>query len=139
MPPTAEIVKIIFSALFTFALGFISKQLHEIKENRKAHETAMTSLNSKIGQIEERLDELSRRDKTAEMRSSRYRIIRFDDEEQHGMRHSDDHWDQILEDVDIYCRFCKAPENKWFQNHKGQAAMNRIVIADQNGRNREEF
>lgn len=69
-----------------------------------------------------------------QMRTARYRIIRFDDEEQHGIEHTDDHWDDVLESCDIYQTYVDSHPD--FHNHKGQAAMQRTITTNMNGRNR---
>ncbi len=39
--------------------------------------------------------------------SARYRIIRFNDEVRHDVKHTEEHFDQIIEDIDIYERYCR--------------------------------
>lgn len=40
--------------------------------------------------------------------NARYRIIRFNDEVRHDVKHTEEHFDQIIEDIDIYERYCMA-------------------------------
>jgi hypothetical protein len=58
------------------------------------------------------LDKLSEN----EADTARYRIIRFDDEIRHETRHSEEHFNQILSDIDRYEKYCashpKYPNNK---------------------------
>lgn len=56
--------------------------------------------------------------------SSRYRILRFDDELLHGMRHTKEHFDQILVDIDIYEKFCI--RNPDFKNNLAVMAISHI-------------
>lgn len=58
-------------------------------------------------------------------KTARYRIIRFDDEMTHDMRHSTDHCEQIMEDIATYEDFCE--KRPYIKNHKGVAAMKRIT------------
>lgn len=40
-------------------------------------------------------------------KNARYRIIRFNDEVRHDVKHTEEHFDQIIEDIDIYENYCR--------------------------------
>lgn len=68
--------------------------------------------------------------------SSRYRILRFDDELLHDIQHSQEHFKQILVDIDTYERFClRHPD---FPNGLAVSATKHIIsvyekcVADNN-------
>lgn len=48
--------------------------------------------------------------------TARYRIIRFNDEIRHDVRHTEEHFTQIIEDIDTYEKYCDAHRN--FPNGK---------------------
>ena len=56
--------------------------------------------------------------------TSRYRILRFNDEALHGKKHTQEHFDQILTDIDEYENFCKSDPG--YKNNKGKMAMENI-------------
>lgn len=56
--------------------------------------------------------------------AARYRIIRFDDEILFHVHHSEEHFDQILEDIDRYEKFCM--DHPKFQNNKAVGAIGNI-------------
>lgn len=56
--------------------------------------------------------------------SSRYRILRFDDEIRHKTLHTKEHYDQIIVDIDIYEAFCK--RNPDFRNNLAHKAISNI-------------
>ncbi len=56
--------------------------------------------------------------------SSRYRILRFDDEIRHKVLHTKEHYDQIIVDIDIYEAFCK--RNPDFRNNLAHKAIGNI-------------
>lgn len=56
--------------------------------------------------------------------SARYRILRFDDELLHEMRHTKEHFDQILVDIDIYEKFCI--RNPDFRNNLATMAISHV-------------
>lgn len=66
------------------------------------------------------MDEL----KEAKATSARYRILRFDDEIRHKTRHTQEHFDQIIEDIDTYEKYCK--EHPDFPNGKAVAAIENV-------------
>lgn len=56
--------------------------------------------------------------------AARRRILRFNDEAIMGLKHSQEHFDEIIADIDNYESFCK--ENPDYQNNKGKMAMQNI-------------
>lgn len=107
-----------YSVVLPLLLAYIARQVSRFASQRDAHAEADARIN-------EKLDNIARRQDEYEMRNARYRIIRFDDEENHGMHHSEDHYEQMMDDLDIYKTYCDAhPE---FKNHRGQSAMQRIL------------
>lgn len=59
-----------------------------------------------------------------EAKTARYRILRFDDEIRHKIRHSKEHFDQIIEDVDTYERYCQ--DHPRFPNEKAVSATDNV-------------
>ena len=62
---------------------------------------------------------------TEEAINCRYRILRFGDEVKHGTRHSQEHFEQILADIDAYEIYCK--DHKDFKNNKTKVTTERIL------------
>lgn len=56
--------------------------------------------------------------------TSRYRILRFDDEILHDMKHTKEHFDQILLDIDVYEKFCE--DHPDFKNNLAIMAIKHI-------------
>lgn len=56
--------------------------------------------------------------------ASRYRILRFDDEILHEMKHTKEHFDQILLDIDVYEKFCE--QHPDFKNNLAVMAIKHI-------------
>lgn len=127
----AYIIKTTYAVCLPLALGYFGKQLKNIANDKADRVRINEEMRERFDSLCDRISSLETRHEETEMRSSRYRIIRFDDEMCSGISHSDDHCDQILEDIDIYSEYStKHPD---FKNHKGQGAMNRILEADKNG------
>lgn len=121
----AKIIELIIGAIISLLFGLIAKKLDKIEKDRSNHREAFNQTQEDIQEIRKDIGAICTRISESEMRNSRYRIIRFDDEVTRGDWHSDDHWDQILEDADMYSTYCSThPE---FKNHKGQCAMKHIL------------
>ena len=69
------------------------------------------------GEVMEKLDE-------SLAITARYRIIRFDDEILFHVHHSEEHFDQILEDIERYEKFCM--DHPKFPNNKAIGAIDNI-------------
>lgn len=89
----------------------------ELREKIDSQGTQMNELTQKVSHIQNEVNE------NAAM-SSRYRILRFDDEIRHEVIHTKEHYDQIIVDIDIYEKFCK--RNPEFRNNLAHMAIANI-------------
>lgn len=78
---------------------------------------AIEEINEKVDKIEKSLDE---RDAI----QSRTHILRFRDELYEGMKHSQEYFDQIIDDAELYERYCE--KNPEFANGRTKAAVRYI-------------
>lgn len=70
------------------------------------------------------LEKLSKEIGEYEATTSRYRILRFSDEILHDVTHSKEHFDQVLDDITTYKRFCE--EHSDYENNKAELAIENI-------------
>ena len=56
--------------------------------------------------------------------NARYRIIRFNDEVKHDVKHTEEHFDQIIEDIDTYENYCS--DHPHFPNGKAVHSISNI-------------
>ena len=77
-----------------------------------------------IGKLQKTLDDHIREDEEADVRNRRYRILRFHDEICEGRHHSESHFEDILEDIDAYEKYCST--HPTFRNSRGHSAMEHI-------------
>ena len=89
----------------------------ELREKIDSQGKLIDSLTDKITDVQAEVNE------NAAM-SSRYRILRFDDEIRHKVLHTKEHYDQIIVDIDIYEAFCKC--NPDFRNNLAHKAISNI-------------
>ena len=104
---------------------------------KKIGEAVNKPLMDKIEKIETKVDKLekSRGEENAENR--RVRILRFSDELQHGVRHSQEHFDQILLDITVYNQYCA--DHKDFLNDRTVIATERIKSSYRTRLERNDF
>ena len=89
-----------------------------IRSNRKKMQDSITTL-------QETLDKHIKEDEDDKARAQRYRILQFYDELCEEKKHSESHFEDILDDIDSYEAYCdKHPE---FKNNRGKAAMQYIT------------
>lgn len=79
---------------------------------------------AKLEKVEKDVAEVKREVGESTAVTSRYRILRFDDEILHDIRHSKEHFDQILLDIDVYEKFCE--EHPDFKNNLAVMAIKHI-------------
>jgi hypothetical protein len=78
----------------------------------------------KSREIEQKIDNLSKKVDQNQAVLARTHILRFSDEIKNGINHSNEYWRQQLDDCDTYDRFCK--ENPDFKNSYTEIANRHI-------------
>lgn len=78
-----------------------------------------------IEKLQKTLDSHIKEDEDDKARTRRYRILRFYDEMCEGRRHSESHFEDILDDIDKYEEYCE--KHKDFKNNRGKSAMRHIT------------
>ena len=81
-------------------------------------------LGQKIDGVEAKLNAHIKEEEWTNAKQMRIRILRFYDEICQGKLHSENHFEEILDDVDAYESFCKAHAD--YINNKGEIAMRNI-------------
>ena len=117
-----------YSGLTTIAVVVLASLLEvsKIKINPWSWVGGLLNKNvmCKVDKIERDLADVERKvgEKTAV--ASRYRILRFDDELLHEVKHTKEHFEQILYDIDVYERYCN--EHPDFKNNLAVMAIKHI-------------
>lgn len=77
-----------------------------------------------LGQLRGRMDRMEAQTEEQNMETARIRILRFGDECKRKIQHGEEHFNQVLEDIDKYETYCAAhPE---FKNSKAVLTIARI-------------
>lgn len=85
---------------------------------------AIKELSGKIDTVNRSLGEMKAENGESRATDCRYRILRFDDEIRHDERHTKEHFDQILEDITEYEKYCKNHPD--YSNNKAEMAIKNI-------------
>lgn len=105
----------------------IKKMLSQAKKYPEWHNQSIKirkDLSDSINNLDKKMDKLQKSNDEWLALTWRYRILRFDDEIRHDDKHTKEHFDQILEDITKYERFCK--DNPDFENNKAVLAIENI-------------
>lgn len=81
----------------------------------------------RIDDVDSKLDSHIHEEEWANAKQIRVRILRFNDEICRGTAFSENHYEDILEDIDAYEKFCD--NHKDYHNGKGHIAINNIKEA----------
>lgn len=79
---------------------------------------------SAVTEIEAKLDSHLEEEEEHRAKQARYRILRFYDEICQGILHSESHFEDVLDDIDFYEKYCDAHPK--FKNSRGRVAMDYI-------------
>lgn len=93
------------------------KTQETLKQNRK-------ETKEQLDRVQRTLDTHIKEDEDDKARNQRYRILRFYDEMCEHRRHSESHFEDILDDIDDYEEYCNRHPD--FRNSRGHIAMKNI-------------
>lgn len=74
--------------------------------------------------VKDEVDKLKRDEELERMRQARQCILRFNDEILFNKQHSKEHFDEILNDIDVYEEYCATHED--YENNKAVLAISTI-------------
>lgn len=101
--------------LWQWLFRIIGKGINsEIKEDIEA-------LSQRIEDVDKKVDDMGKKEELERVRQARQRILRFNDEILHARLHSKEHFDEVLEDVDLYENYCRDHED--YENNKAVLAI----------------
>lgn len=79
---------------------------------------------SSVVELSKKVDDHIKDDDFRAAKNTRIRILRFNDEICAGVKHSENHFEDILDDIDFYEEFCENHPD--FHNNRGVLAMAHI-------------
>lgn len=95
------------TGLFTLVLSNITYKREQKKKKDMRYEQILTKLDG----IENKLNRHIADDERNRVEEGRTRFLRFGDECRRGILHTEEHWNDIMKDIDIYKDFCRHHED----------------------------
>lgn len=84
----------------------------------------LSDLTARIDALQKSMDEHVAMDDQRDAKGCRLRILRFNDEVIQGQRHTREHFNEILEDVTLYEKYCDAHPD--YENSKAVLAIENV-------------
>lgn len=123
--PWSAIARALGRALNAEFLSEVKELRTEVSDLRSDLDKRDTQLTTKLQEIDqhraEDKKEAKERDEMQNALTARYRLIRFADEIKQGVQHSEESFNQMLEDKDLYEDYCR--EHPKFPNSKATASI----------------
>ena len=105
-------------------VGIIPTVVANRKKTQQTLEENQKQTKDQLEKVQKTLDNHIREDEDDKARNQRYRILRFYDEMCEHRRHSESHFEDILDDIDDYEEYCDRHPD--FKNSRGVLAMKNI-------------
>lgn len=122
-----EWLTVLLSVIGNIAVALIAI-IPTIISNRKKTEQSIKDMteatDKRVDKLQSSFDSHVNDYEAAKAASQRYRILRFYDEVCEGRKHSESHFEDILDDIDQYETYCSEHPN--FKNNRGHVAMQYI-------------
>ena len=115
-------VEIVMAVLGSSVLTVIINRIFNILDRKKDKQDQIIS---EINEMKSELNKHIEDDEKHRADMSRARILRFSDELRRGISHSEESFNNILEDIDNYISYCTQHESVYI-NSKANAAIRNI-------------
>lgn len=113
--------------IFVALVGIIPTVISNRKKTQQTLEENRKETKEQLDRVQRTLDNHIKEDEDDKARNQRYRILRFYDEMCADQRHSESHFEDILDDIDAYEEYCEHHPD--FKNSRGRLAMRNIRAA----------
>ena len=102
-------------------VGIIPTVISNRKKTEQSIRESNDTMKRNMEKMQTTLESHIREDEDEKARNQRYRILRFYDELCEHRRHSESHFEDILDDMDDYEQYCECHPD--FKNNRGKVAM----------------
>lgn len=113
------------AALIAAAVSIVSLCLQRKWKKDDQSAGKLDAISAEVQSVKNTLTAHIATDAEADAKQARRRIIDFSDECRRGTRHSEEHFDNVLEDIDAYEKYCAA--HPQFENRKAVQSIRFIV------------
>lgn len=102
-----EVLKVFLSSCGAALVAGIFSIILANKNAKKAKKESDDEVVKRLDSLSDKLDAHIKEDSEAKTDEARGRIIRFGDEVRRGIPHTEEHWTDVLRDVDRYEKYCE--------------------------------
>lgn len=120
-PVVSQLIGMLITGFASIAVALISSNGFWSRMEKK------NGIKDSIAEISKQQQGLSKKIDENEAKGARRRILRFADELLQKKKHTKDYFDDVLADIDMYDRYCKA--NPDFPNNRTMMAEANIKMA----------
>ena len=113
------------AALIAAAASIVSLCLQRKWKKDDQSAGKLDAISTEVQSVKSTLTAHIATDAEADAKQARRRIIDFSDECRRGTRHSEEHFDNVLEDIDAYEKYCAA--HPQFENRKAVQSIRFIM------------
>lgn len=113
------------AALIAAAVSIVSLCLQRKWKKNDQSAGKLDAISTEVQSVKNTLTAHIATDAESDAKQARRRIIDFSDECRRGTRHSEEHFDNVLEDIDAYEKYCAA--HPQFENRKAVQSIRFIV------------
>lgn len=124
------VIVALISGGFVSFIEFLIRRSDEKKDKNSEVLAKLKSIADKIAGIESRLDKENADD-------ARRNILSFDDELRRGLDHSEESFNQVLQDIKFYRQYCRTHAD--YENDKATSAIEHIRETYQRVKNENKF
>lgn len=125
-----EISPIKFNPISSFLKWFGRKTNQELQDE-------ITEIKSEVAGLQDKVQKIEDTDDERNAILCRVRILRFGDEVRRGIKQSQESFDQVLSDMDVYDHYCDKHPN--FRNNKTVVTQKKIRDAYASALEKNEF
>ena len=122
-----EKILVACSPVLVALVGIIPTVISNRKKTQESIKASNEAMEKSVEKVQTTLDKHIREDEDEKARNQRYRILRFYDEMCEHRKHSESHFEDILDDIDDYEKYCEG--HPQFRNNRGRVAMEHIKAA----------
>ena len=101
--------------------AFITTILNRVWQIRDKKSDKLDALSAEVKSVKDTLDNHIAEDEMRDILQARRRIIDFSDECRRGTKHSEEHFNNVLSDIDTYERYCN--EHPLFENRQAVSSI----------------
>lgn len=111
-----EVVKVILSDVLPAVIAGVVSVILANKAAKREKEKEQNEVVEKLDELSCKLDSHIQEDCEAKADEGRLRVLRFGDEVRRGIQHTEEHWTDILRDIDRYENYCDTHPN--YENNR---------------------